>query len=202
MIIGLTGGYASGKDTVAEYFTQRGFEYISLSDFVREECRDRNVDITRDNLIKTANNLRAKYGEWILGKMARLKIDSKKNYVVVSFRNPGEVRELRKLPHFTLVNVTAPVELRYERAKARNREQEHIESLKAFIKSEERELKGKKKTDIQLTDVYAMANIVLNNKYNTQEELFTVVNQMYHDLQKKTKSPFFKKIRTSLSKLL
>jgi dephospho-CoA kinase len=201
MILGFTGGYASGKDTVAKYFLDRGFKYISLSDFIREEMRERNIEITRDNLIKTANDLRAKYGEWILAKMARERIESDKNYVVVSIRNPGEVRELRKIHGFKLINVTAPIALRYERAKARNREKEHIGTLEEFRKSEERELKGKKKTDIQLLEVYAMADIVLNNKYKNVEDLYAVVRKMHHDLAKK-KPHFYKKIRKKLYALL
>jgi dephospho-CoA kinase len=48
MIIGLTGKNGSGKTEVSEYLKNRGFEYHSLSDEIRNEIRRRGLEITRE----------------------------------------------------------------------------------------------------------------------------------------------------------
>ena len=47
MIVGLTGTYAAGKGTVAEYLIGRGFQYYSLSDELRLLLREKGF-ITTD----------------------------------------------------------------------------------------------------------------------------------------------------------
>ena len=52
MIIGLTGSYCSGKDTVADYLVnKKGFSHISLSDIIRQELQKAGIEPTRENLI-------------------------------------------------------------------------------------------------------------------------------------------------------
>ena len=183
MIIGLTGGYGAGKDTVAKYFVEKGFNYISLSDFLREECKSENIEITRDNLIKKGNELRKLYGPWILGKMAKDIINPEKNYVIVSIRNPGEVKELKKFKNFFLVNVVAPKELRYKRLVKRGREDDEGCSFEDFLEKEGKELSNKNKEKQQLMEVYSMAHIILDNKYSTEKQLFKVLDKLHIDLK-------------------
>ena len=68
MIIGVTGSYASGKDSVAEYLIKKGFQHFSLSDEIRKELKKRKIKETRQNLIKLGNELRKKHGNEILAK--------------------------------------------------------------------------------------------------------------------------------------
>ena len=70
MIIGVTGAYSSGKDTVAEIIIKSGFSHISLSDILRDELKKEEKKITRDDLINGGNKLREKYGPNILAKKA------------------------------------------------------------------------------------------------------------------------------------
>ena len=51
MIIGLTGSYGAGKDTVADYLKAKGFGYHSLSDILRGELVRSGQSITRESLI-------------------------------------------------------------------------------------------------------------------------------------------------------
>ena len=48
MIIGLTGPNAAGKGEVARYLERRGFHYFSLSDEIRDEVRQRGLEISRE----------------------------------------------------------------------------------------------------------------------------------------------------------
>ncbi|MBN2094823.1 MAG: AAA family ATPase [Candidatus Aenigmarchaeota archaeon] len=121
MIIGLTGTKASGKGMVAKYLVSMGFNYISLSDIVREEAR-KNYEEEPDAeaLSKTGDCLREKEGWGVLAKMASERI-GRGDYAVDGIRHPAEVEALRKLPGFFLISIDADRKLRYDRIAKRGR---------------------------------------------------------------------------------
>ena len=156
MIIGLTGENCSGKSTIAEYLMKKGFYYYSLSDIIREEVKAEGKAVTRENLIRKGNELREKFGPGILGARMAQKVQKDKNYVIDSIRNPAEVEELRKLGRFFLFYVTAPPEIRFERIKARRRE-EDPQTYEAFMHIESMEMENAEKTKQNLKGTFALA---------------------------------------------
>jgi len=137
MIIGLTGTNASGKTTVLNYLISKNFDAHSLSDLLRDQLQQNGEAPTRENLIRLGNQLRENLGASVLADRIKSKITSK-NAIIDSIRNSAEIASLRNLSHFYLIAVDAPIELRYERAKARNRA-EHLDSLENFIRWENQE---------------------------------------------------------------
>ena len=166
MIIGLTGENCAGKGTVAEYLQKKGFVYYSLSDVVREALINEGTRITRDNLIKKANELR-KNDAGALAKKIMEKIDQKKTMVIDSIRNPKEVETLKKIKQFTLVYVTAPAHIRFERMIARKRENDP-KTLKEFMALEQAESVNKdtKKQNIEATVKLASKTIVNDGNFS------------------------------------
>ncbi len=122
MILGITGNFASGKDSVAEILQKMNFYHVSYSDLLREELKQRNQPITRDTLIAIGNEIRQTHGADILSRRALQKVRDGENYVFTSIRNPSEVKYLQHRPDFLLVNVVAPEKVRLQRIIARNRE--------------------------------------------------------------------------------
>ncbi len=183
VIIGLTGGFCAGKGVVLDYLASKGFISFSLSDAIRKEMTKQHIEITRTNLLLTANKMREKEGPGVLGKRAKEFIETikefqNKNIVIDSIRNPYEVKELRKLPNFHLLLVTAPVKIRYNRAIQRNREQEHTSSLEEFIASENKEKDDSNPAGLQLHRVADMADYSLDNPYDTPEQLFEKIDKL------------------------
>jgi len=163
LIIGLTGTNGAGKGTIAETLKQKGFVYTSLSDILREELQARGQDENRDNLIALGNELREKEGPGTLAIRTLKKIESSGgNFIVDSIRNPIEIEELKKNKSFILIAVDAPIELRYERVKSRNRASDFV-SFEKFKEQEESELKGGKNSQ-QLVNCMAMADHKLTNE--------------------------------------
>ena len=119
MIIGITGWFASGKDVVSDYLKQKGFIVFSLSDFLREELSNRGVELSRDNLRNVGNELRQKFGPNYLAKVALKKIQksTNQNFAISSIRQPAEVAELKKMPDFSLWEISAPAKIRFNRLK-------------------------------------------------------------------------------------
>ncbi len=174
MIIGLTGENCAGKSTVAEYLMKKGFYYYSLSDIIREEVKAEGKAVTRENLIRKGNELRERFGPGILGAKMAQKVQKDKNYVIDSIRNPAEVEELRKLGRFFLFYVTAPDDVRFERIKARGRE-EDPNTYEAFLQIEKLEMENAVKTKQNLKGTFALADkrIVNDSGFN---ELYDAVD--------------------------
>lgn len=185
MIIGVTGFLASGKGVFSNILKQKGFIVYSCSDEIREECKKRNIELTRDNLQKIGNDLREKYGSNILAKrlVERIKqIGLDKNFVIESIRTPAEIQELKSLPNFVLVFIDADSKTRYERAKQRLREKEHISSYGEFLESERKEMESGDPNSQQLLKCKELSNFTIDNN-GTLEDLINQINLFLYSLQ-------------------
>jgi dCMP deaminase len=121
MIVGLTGKFAAGKGTVAEFLKARGFVYHSLSDVIREELARRGTPESREHLLALGNELREADGPAALALRIQDRLRDGRPHIVDSIRNPAEVDVLRAIPGFVLVGVDADPKLRFARLRARAR---------------------------------------------------------------------------------
>jgi dephospho-CoA kinase len=138
-LIGLTGTNGAGKGEAAAFFITRGYAYFSLSDILRDELRDRGEPVTRDNLIRTGNALRERFGPDVLARRAMAKISCPA--VIDSIRNTHEVAFLRRQEGFVLLAIDAPLAVRFARVGARGRD-ESAADLESFRKKEDQERVG------------------------------------------------------------
>jgi dCMP deaminase len=161
-LIGLTGTNGAGKGEVAKYFVHKGYQYFSLSDWLREELKKRGQPVSRDNLIKLGNELRRLEGADILARRVMEKIkESKGPAVIDSIRNPAEILYFRKQGSFLLIAVDAPVELRFARVQGRGRD-ESAQTLKEFVAKEKEEMSEASEAQ-QLQKCLEMADIRIWN---------------------------------------
>jgi dCMP deaminase len=175
MIVGVTGGYCSGKDTVAQYLADNGFTHISLSDFIRAELRIRKKEITRENLIAVGTELREKFGHAALANMALDAMEADKKYVVSSIRNPTEVEALRRRKNFIMVYVDAPAKERFRRMAGRQKPGEELQTFSDFLASEKKEM-SEDPAGQQLHKVFRMANVTIHNE-GSVEQLYAKVDK-------------------------
>ncbi|MEK6952559.1 MAG: dephospho-CoA kinase [Nanoarchaeota archaeon] len=124
MIIGLTGTIASGKGTFSSYLKQKGFNYITLSDLVREEARKKGLEIQREILQDIGNSMREKYGKGFWAKKAIEKINLNENWIIDGIRNLGEIEELGKVKGSIIIGIDAPEDIRLRRLEKRNKSKE------------------------------------------------------------------------------
>ena len=171
MIIGLVGQNCSGKDTAAEYLVSKGFEYCSLSDFLRRELSAEGKRVTRESLIALGNRLRAEKGPGVLGELALEHFKKGKNYVVTSIRHPAEAKALKKRRGFVLVKVEAPAEVRFKRMLARGRE-EDPQTLNEFRALEAKENAGG--TQLRVADAMALAQYSIDSSGSVEKEKIEV----------------------------
>jgi len=177
MIIGLTGSYCSGKDTVAEYLVKKhGFGHYSLSDVIRELMSEAGVETSRENLIAFGTKLRSENGNGVLAKKVLEKIQNGKNYCITSIRHPDEVGELKKRKDFTLVNVDAPQSVRFERMLLRKRPGDP-QTLEKFIELEAKESQTSGPGQ-QLAKTAELADITFINDVNDLKVLDSKIEKL------------------------
>ena len=173
IIIGLTGPMAGGKGIVAEYLKKKGFYYSSTSERVREECRRRGREITRDSLQNTADELRRKFGPEVLAKRTWKMVEKYPLAVIDSIRGIAEVDFLKTKPNFYLIGVTASKKSRYQRLVSRNRESDPI-TWREFLAADKKDFKsGQGKFGRNITACLRKTDLLLHN------------NQKVKDLEKK-----------------
>ncbi len=184
MIIGLTARIAAGKRTFSRYFEEKGFIYYSLSYFLREELKEKGIEITRKNLQDYGNKLREEEGVGVLGKRAREKVVSGKNYIIDGIRNPGEIEELRKIPGFVLISIDAPQEIRFKRFLKRAKFSDP-KTWKEFLKIDKRDF-GENELEYgqQVGKCMELADYnLINNK--DMKELENKIKEVYNIIKNK-----------------
>jgi len=187
MIIGLTGKNGSGKGEAAKFLTESGYEYYSLSDILRDELSSRGKEITRENLIEIGNQLREKEGAGILAEKTLARLGPEAHAVVDSIRNPFEVEALRRRRDFHLLSIEADSKVRFERTKARGRENDP-QTYEQFLEIEAREAQSQNPAMQQMNRTAAMADAVVYNN-TTIEELHEQVRQVVKALAANSERP-------------
>ncbi len=138
-IIGLTGFPLSGKDTVAQYLVTKSFKMLSAGDIIRTAMRAEGLRLDRASIQAYVTRQRALRGDAYVDEEMLPHITG--NTVISAFREMAGVDFFRKkFPgDFILLEVAAPIELRYARAQMRQREGDII-SLDEFKAQETYEL--------------------------------------------------------------
>jgi dCMP deaminase len=183
MIIGLTGSLASGKGIVSDFLKEKSFVYLSLSNELRQVASEKGIEINRKNLQDLGNYLRKENGSGVLAELVVKKIiqNNYKNVVIDGIRNPKEIEVLRKLKNFYLISVDANVDIRFERMKKRNRENDP-KTWEEFLQVDSRdkgigeEASGQNVAKcMEQSDFFIMNNLDLNSTKKRVEEIYNLL---------------------------
>lgn len=177
--IGLVGTNGAGKSTACDYFKQKGYTILSLSDALRNHLTQLNLPLDRDTLTNTANTLKAEKGANILAKMVfELSKTFQGPIAFDSVRNVEELTYLQDQGVF-FIGITAPLETRFERIKTRLRETDHVD-FETFKRQDLRETDGSSSGQ-NITSTLESCNIICQND-TTVEHLHTQLDAVYGDL--------------------
>lgn len=174
MIVGISGSFSSGKDTLAKHLEEKyGFMSVSTGDIVREIAMAERGSTERPILHEVADELRHKYGGAILVERALDRYhNSIRNYAgvaITGIRSLGEAKSIKEIGG-TLVFIDAPIEMRYKRMQSRQRDGETKISLQEFTKREEMELStGMSDADFNLLEIEKIADIPLINMTSPED---------------------------------
>lgn len=168
LIFGLVGRPGSGKGTVASYLVEHQHAVVfRFSAFLNDVLDLLAIPRSRDNQIKLSTCLRNTFGEDALSYAVVRAATTCKNPIVVvdGIRRIEDIAALESLPNFTLIDVTAPDTIRFERMKARGEKAgENNMTWETFNAQEQAP------TEITIPQVAERATVHLDNS-GTPEEL-------------------------------
>lgn len=173
-LIGLSGTNGAGKDTVGQLLAeQHNFLFISMTDMLREEALNRNLDTSREVLRTISAEWRRESGLGVLidksvAYYEKLGGDSKyAGLVVASLRNPGENDRVHELGG-EVIWIDADPQVRFDRLKGRMRADDPA-SFEQFVASEQAEMQrtGDEAT-LSMSEVKAKADKIFQNDQNNE----------------------------------
>lgn len=166
-IIGLAGTFASGKDTLAKQLVnQFGYNHVSTSDMVRSAALEEHGSIERPVLQTVATHHRHTDGP---GYFATRALREDRPLIISGLRSMGEVDAVRAAGG-VIVFVDAPIQIRYERMKSRNRDREVDVTLETFTANEQNEWHvSDDPADFNLRDIKQTADIVIENQMSLDD---------------------------------
>ncbi len=183
LIIGISGTFASGKDTLSKYLAEHyGYFVESSGDLVRRLSMARHGSIERPMLRETAEYYRKTFGpRFLIDTQIKHYNEQKQNFsglIIHGLRALGEAKAVKEAGG-TLLFVDAPIELRYQRMLSRKRDQEVKLSLDEFKQAEALEWQGGgSDSDFNLSGIKQMADIVLENGGSLEGFLSEAVNRL------------------------
>jgi dephospho-CoA kinase len=170
-IMGVSGLAGSGKSFVSELATKRGAMIISMGDIIREEAKKRG-----ESTGETAENLRKEHGQYIVAELTVKKIKKlldeglDKSIVVEGIRSPYEVTMFKEnFSDFIILSIFANQEIRFERIKARKREDDAT-NFDEFKIREDREL------NFGIGDVVSLSDKIIINESDLDSYLIEIEN--------------------------
>lgn len=180
IIIGITGTLGAGKGTIVDYLVKnKGFVHFSArEDVINKEIEKRGLQITRDNMILVANDLRKKYGpSYVAEELFKMAQNSDKNCVLESLRTIGEIESLKKKGKFYLFAINAEQKIRYGRIRERKNAQSDNVCFEKFIEQEETEMKSDDPNKQNLSKCIKMADFVFDNN-GSIEDLYKKIDEI------------------------
>lgn len=175
-IIGISGTFASGKDTTAHHLVADfGYTHVSTGDMVRKVAMEKHGSIERPVLHATAREFRYEKGA---GAFVQEALKEARPTVVSGIRTLGEAKAILEAGG-TLLYIDAPVETRYERVMSRRRDKETELTLEQFKANEEKELyAGTNDEDFNIRGIRDLADVVVENTLPLDEFISLVYKKL------------------------
>ncbi len=175
IIIGLVGEAAAGKGTVAKYLLEKyaGTTFV-FSTPMKDCVRRLHLPLSRENLTKFSELSRQAYGDDLYARVIAedCKVSDAPMIVVDGVRRHTDIGTLKHLPGYHMIYVTAPVEVRWQRA--RNRGEKAGESDMTLEQFKQEELLP---TEVEIRSVGESAEFSVENT-GSFDDLYTSIGSI------------------------
>lgn len=167
LILVLVGEKLSGKEVTARYLAKKyGFKQFRFSKILDDILLELGLPTSRINEFNLVGALRERFGGGVLAEAIKSKIikTRAKKVVIDGMRHPAELEALKLMSGFKLVYITAPLDIRYQRALQRGEKAGESKFSLADFKSEE-----KLSTELYINKMGRRANFKLVNNADLKD---------------------------------
>ena len=172
IIFGLVGTFAAGKGTVATYFKKNhGAVGYRFSDSLRDALDIFGLENSRENLQGISTVLRERFGENLLARAMAKRVQETDDQLIIidGVRRLTDIENLRSIPGFALIKITADPKLRHQRYVKRNENAGDDQlTYEQFLEKQNEE------ADKQIPEVMQTADLTIDNN-GTFEQLYEQV---------------------------
>jgi dephospho-CoA kinase len=182
IIIGLVGEAGSGKDTVANYIIEKHrAASFRFADLLREalEIFFGKGNVSREQLIWLSNSIRGKYGNDVIAKALRKRIDDVSGGIVIlnGMRIGEDVDFVRSFQGSVIIYVTLDQKSRWERIYGRGEKSDDAMNFEKFQEIEKAE------TEVQIPEIGKKADFRLINN-ETKDNLCKKTEEIIEKIMK------------------
>lgn len=185
-LIGVVGGAASGKDTVAEFFSVNGYDHVSSSDLLREEIARRGETTSRELQTKVANEMRATHGFGYWVDLSVLQLPETSTEAVISgLYSEGEGAHLINQYGGCIVGVVVgsadDSTARYERLRKRGGGDRDTLSYEEFMAAHARENGGSTPGETNISALLDLARFTIYNNADLahlEDQTLQIINTL------------------------
>ena len=180
VVVVFVGEKLSGKEQAAQHLVKKyGFHGYHFSRILTDILQRLHLPVSRVNQMHLVGALRERFGGGVLAEVIKQDIlkHGYKRVVLDGLRHPAEYDALKALPGFLLVYLTAPLNVRYQRARQRREKVgEHRLSLQDFKREE------KLVTDVFISKLGHKAKVKVVNEGSLSE--------LYRKLEEELVKPY------------
>ncbi len=188
-IIGISGTNGSGKDTVGRILEeQHNYLFISVTDILRKELKDRGLTLQRDNMRSLSSEWRKQFGLGVLIDKAKEIFDNTEGkysgLAIASLRNPGEADSVHAYGGVVLW-VDSDPRVRYERVisnyRGEDRTVDDKKTFEEFIADEDAEMQHPPdgdETTLSMLGVKDKSDFLLNNDCDNLKDLSSALSNL------------------------
>lgn len=183
IVIGLVGENGAGKETFSNFLSEvtqgKKVARVGFSDFLKKTLDLWGIPPTRYNLQEISIIMRRSFGEDIVPKGMKPFIEKTRADIIIldGVRWMVDVDLIRSFPKNSLIYITAPKKVRFERLKKRRQKVgEDQMSYKDFLDSEKRE------TEVMIPKIGKLSDFKIENS-GTLQEFKSEVKQFYQKIK-------------------
>ncbi|MBT5337948.1 AAA family ATPase [Candidatus Falkowbacteria bacterium] len=175
LIIGFVGEIASGKGEASDYITKKHQTgYFRFSTIIREVLKRLHLEESRETMQRISLVLRENFGQDLFAKVIAKDAENDPHQIVCvdGIRRTPDIKYLRELPNFHLINIQTEEKIRFERIirRAENPDDKN-KTFQEFQKDQQGE------TELTIREVAKQANFIVNNN-GTFEELYSQLDDL------------------------
>jgi len=175
IILGFVGPIASGKGTVCQYLKEKhDAEIFRFSTMLRDVADRFYIEQTRENLQNISSAMRQAFGDDLMAKTIANDVKNAKSKIIAvdGVRRLPDIKYLKEVPGFHLVEINADQKIRFERITKRGENaDDNKKTLAEFQQDEQRE------AERQIKEVATAAGFHINNN-GTLDDLHRQIDEI------------------------